>query len=162
MIRKAKITDLGAINTIFNQAVEARHQTAALNPITTEQRLQWYKDHDVDNYPLFVLEVDYQVIGWLSISKYRRGREALRQVAEVSYYLHKDFQGQGYGTKLVDHAVKIAPEFGFRVLVAILLGHNERSIRLLQKFNFEEWGNLPKTVLIDSELYDHCIYGLRL
>ncbi len=162
MLRHAEIKDLESINTIFNQAVKARHQTAALTQISIEQRLYWYHNHDVDNYPLFVLEVDDQVIGWSSISSYRKGREALRQVAEITYYIDKDHQGQGYGTILLEHAVKTAPEYGFKALVAILLGHNARSIKLLKKFKFEEWGNLRKTVLIEGELYDHAFWGLKI
>lgn len=162
MIRLAKISDLDAINTIFNQAVAAKHQTAALTPITKEQRFKWYQEHDVDRYPIFVLEVDKTVIGWYSLGPYRKGREALYHVAEVTYYLHKDFQGMGYGTQLLEHAIQSAPEYGINVLIAILFRHNKASIKLLENFNFEMWGNFPETALIDGKLYDHCFYGLKI
>ena len=145
MIRLAQISDLDAINTIFNQAVAAKHQTAALTPITDEQRLQWYNEHNVDKYPIFVIEIDDEVVGWYSLSPYRKDREALDQVAEVTYYLHKDHQRQGYGTTLLAHAIQTAPKYGINVLIAILFRHNEPSIKLLEKFNFEMWGNFPKT-----------------
>jgi len=162
MIRLAKISDLDAINKIFNQAVAAKHQTAALTPITDEQRLKWYNEHNVDRYPIFVIDTDEQVIGWYSLSPYRKGREALDQVAEVTYYLHKYFQGKGYGTQLLEHAIQTAPEYGINVLIAILFRHNTASIRLLEKFNFKMWGNFPQTALIDGKLYDHCFYGLKI
>lgn len=162
MIRLVKISDLDAINTIFNQAVAVKHQTAALTPITDEQRLKWYNEHNVDKYPIFVIEIDEQIVGWYALSPYRKGREALYHVAEVTYYLHKDHQRKGYGTELLEHAIQTAPEYGINVLIAILFRHNNASIKLLENFNFELWGNFPKTAKIDGKLYDHCFYGLKL
>ena len=162
MIRNADIYDLDAINTIFNQAVKAKHQTAALTPITKEQRLKWYNEHDQNRYPIFVIETEEQVVGWYSLSPYRKGREALDQVVEVTYYLHKDHQRMGYGTKILEHAIKTAPDYGFSVLIAILFRHNKASIKLLEKFKFKLWGNFPETAQIDGKLYDHCFYGLHI
>ena len=44
MIRKAEIKDLTVINEIYNQAVEAEHQTADITPITMGIRQKWYLD----------------------------------------------------------------------------------------------------------------------
>ncbi len=162
MIRLANLADLDAINTIFNQAVEAKHQTAALTPITDKQRLKWFQEHETDRYPIFILEVDNKVIGWYSLSPYRKGREAFDHLAEVTYYLHKDFQRKGYGTKLLNHAINTAPKYSFTMLIAILYGHNTASVRLLEKFNFERWGDFPKIALVDGKYYDHTFYGLKL
>ena len=108
------------------------------------------------------MEIDNKVIGWYSLSPYRKGREALDHVAEVTYYLHKDFQRMGYGTKMLEHAIESAPNYGITILVAILFGHNVASVKLLEKFNFELWGNFPETALIDGKYYDHTFYGLKL
>jgi phosphinothricin acetyltransferase len=162
MIRLVTKYDLDDINKIFNQAVEAKHQTAAQTPISKEQRLKWFQEHDVKNYPIFVIEKEAMIIGWYSLNAYRKGREALEHVAEVTYYLHKDFQRIGYGTILMDHAIITAPLNNIKVLVAILFGHNSASIKLLEKFNFKQWGNLPKVASIDGNLYDPTIYGLKI
>jgi len=162
MFRLATIDDLDSINTIFNQAVEAKHQTAAQTPITKEERLNWFQNHDADKNPIFVLEYDGNIIGWYSLSAYRKNREALDQVAEVTYYLHKDFQRKGYGKSLIEHTIKTAPQYGITALVAILFRHNTASVKLIEKFNFELWGNLPETALIDGKFYDHSIYGLKI
>ena len=61
MIRLAKLSDLDAINEIFNQAVITKHQTAVLSPITKEQSLKWPKEHGVNEYPIFVIELDEKV-----------------------------------------------------------------------------------------------------
>lgn len=162
MIRKAEIKDLEAINIIFNQAVEAKHQTAVKNPITLEMQLKWYLEHNVEKYPLFVLEIYDKIIGWCSLSAYRKGREALRNVAEVSYYIHNKYQGQGYGSMILEFALQVAPMNGFKTIIAVPLGQNIASIKLLECFNFEKWGKLPETAEIDSILYDHYYYGLKI
>jgi len=162
MIRLAKENDIVAINEIYNQAVKAKHQTATLFPISVEEQKTWFEDHDLDKYPIFVVEEENKIVGWCSLSAYRKGRQALSSLAEITYYLHSDFQNQGYGTQIMDYARKVSPSYGFKNLVAILFGHNKASIGLLKKFGFEEWGNMPKTVEIDGKLYDHCYYGLKL
>lgn len=162
MFRLATERDIASINEIYNQAVLAGHQTATLKPISLEMQQAWFEEHHVDQYPIFVIEKDDQVVGWCSLSAYRKGRQALASLAEISYYFHKDYQGQGLGTKMMAFALQKAHEYGFKNLVAILFGHNKASIKLLEKFGFKEWGNMPGTVEIDGALYDHCYYGLKL
>ena len=162
MIRLAKESDIKSINKIYNQAVEAKHQTATLNPLSVEKQKEWFKDHDIKKYPIFVIEKEGVIVGWCSLSAYRKGRQALASLAEISYYFHSDYQGQGLGTQLMEFALITAPNYGFKNLVAILFGHNKASIALLEKFGFKLWGNLPQTAEIDGALYDHCYYGLKL
>ena len=162
MIRVAEKRDLVTINNIYNQAVGAKHQTADITPISIENRKKWYLDHDLENYPIFVLERQNSILGWFSISAYRKGREALNQVAEVSYYVHKDFQRQGIGSIMLKHAIQVAPFYGFETLIAILLEQNNASIKLLEKFDFSRWGVLPKVANFNGKRFDHLYYGLKI
>ena len=57
---------------------------------------------------------------------------------------------------------QLAPDYGFEVLVAILLNKNPASVGLLQKFGFTEWGRMPEIARIDGVLADHLYYGLKL
>ena len=162
MIRKANATDLESINDIYNQAVLHGFQTADTETISLEERTEWFKNHDLENYPVFVVVIDEVVVGWLSLSAYRHGRKALSTLAEISYYVHNNFQGQGIGSELMRFALKVAPEYGFENLVAILLGANAGSIKLLEKFNFKPWGVLPNVARFGDEKVDHLYYGLVL
>ncbi len=162
MIRKAVFDDLGSINEIYNQAIKQKYQTADTSPISMEKRKIWYLNHDTEKYPVFVHVQANQIIGWISLSAYREGRKALETVAEVSYFVHRDFQGKGVGNLLLKTAISKSKEYGFRNLIAILLEPNTRSIKLLEKFNFERWGCMPKIALIDGKEHDHLFYGLRL
>ena len=162
MIRKAEIKDLIAINEIYNQSVKAKHQTADITPISIEMRQKWYFEHEVEKYPVFVIEKQNKIIGWCSLSAYRKGREALKQVTEVSYYLHKNYLRQGFGNKILNYAIQAAADYKFKTIIAILLEQNTASIKLLKKFGFEKWGTLPKVANFDDTKFDHIYYGLKI
>lgn len=159
LIRPAHINDLPAIDEIYNHAISIR-ASADLTPYSELARYDWFKLHEPGKFPVFVAEKDRSVIGWLSFSPYRQGRMALRYTAEISYYLHPGFQRQGLGSQLIEFALHNAPDYGFRVLFAIIMEHNVASIRLLEKFKFEQWGFLPKVADYDGERRGQYYYGI--
>ncbi len=161
-IRLAKIEDLLAMTEIYNQAIERRNCTADMDPFSIDERLPWFRDHQNQEYPLYIYQKDQQVVGYVYLSGYRPGRRAMRQTVEISYYIHNDFQGQGIGTKLLDYAIEKCRELKYKNAVGILLSCNEPSIRLLKKFGFEEWGCLPDIADFDGVLCSHLYYGLKL
>ncbi len=126
------------------------------------QREAWFKVHDPDRFPVFVSVHDELVTGWVSLGPYRSDRQALAHVTEVSYYVDEHERGKGVGSMLMDHAISVAPSFGFSVLIAILLNRNPGSIALLEKFGFTCWGTMPGIAKIDDQLADHLYYGLKL
>ena len=161
-IRKARKEDLPVINDIYNQAVRQRFSTAHLEPVSLEEREQWFAHHDPDRFPVFIAILDGRVLGWVSLGPYREDRQALAHVAEVSYYVDENERGKGYGSALLEFAMHRARDFGFTVLIAILLDKNPASIGLLKKFGFQEWGRMPEIALIDGQKADHLYYGLTL
>jgi L-amino acid N-acyltransferase YncA len=160
-LRAATPSDLMEINMIYNQAVEDRFSTAHLEKVIPEQREKWFRQHDPRRYPVFVLEDQGEVIGWISLSPYRADRQALAHVAEVSYYVHRQHRGKGLGKRLLNHAIEVAPLYGFSVLIAILLGRNQASIGLLEQSGFSRWGNMPGIARVGDEVADHLYYGLK-
>jgi phosphinothricin acetyltransferase len=161
-IRLARQEDLQAINRIYNQAVRQRFCTAHLELVGMEERRQWFRRHDPKRYPVYVALDEGRLVGWISIGPYREGRQALAHVAEVSYYVDEGERGKGVGSALLSYTVRIVSEFGFSVLIAILLDKNPASIGLLHKFGFKEWGRMPGIASIDNQKADHLYYGLLL
>ncbi len=161
-IRPAIKKDLKLIVEIYNQAVITKSSTADINPIKVKDRIKWFKDHNPKKHPIYVAEEEKKIVGWVSLSQYRKKREALRYSAEISYYIHHDYQGQGIGTKLVDFSIKQSKKLGIKNLIAIILEKNIRSIKLLKKFNFEQWGYLPKVADFDGVPCAHIYMGLNL
>ncbi len=161
-IRKIEIADLDAVNEIYNQAVRSKYQTAETEETSLEYRRRWYEEHQLGNYPVFVIEDLGEVEGWVSLSEYRKGRRALRYTSEVSFYVRKDRQGQGIGTQLLKFAIDRAREINIKTLIAILLESNTPSIRLLGKFNFQKWGDMPNVAEFDGIECNHQFFGLRI
>jgi len=161
-IRLAQREDLPAINSIYNQAVRQRYCTAHLEPVSMEWRGQWYDKHDPDHHPVFVADSGNRVLAWISLGAYRSGRQALAHVAEVSYYVDEHERGKGIGTHLMEHAIKVAPDYDFTVLIAILLNKNPASIALLRRYGFSEWGAMPGIAIIEGQTADHIYYGLKI
>lgn len=161
-IRLARRNDLEALVEIYNQAIETKRCTADTETFSVEERLPWFEAHQSVEYPLYVYEIDDKVVGYLYFSGYRPGRKAMRFTAEVSYYIHNDYQRQGIGSKFMEFALKKSKELNYKTLIAILLAWNIPSVKLLEKFGFKEWGHLPNIADFDGKTCSHLYYGLKL
>jgi phosphinothricin acetyltransferase len=133
-----------------------------LTPLEPSDRQQWLEDHVPEKYPVYVAEIDGKVVGWCSLSPYRRGRMALRYTAEISYYVHKDHRRMGIGSALVEHAITQCEKLDNRTLLALLLDVNGPSVKLLEKLGFAKWGHMPNVADFDGRECGHLIYGLRV
>jgi L-amino acid N-acyltransferase YncA len=160
-IRIATHKDLEAINNIYNQAVIGG-QTADITPVSMESRIKWFEGHDERTHPVFVAEENNQIMGWLSFSAYRQGRMGLRHTAEISYYVDTSHRGKGVGSMLVEQALKVAPEYHFKTLFAVILENNNPSIKLVEKNGLEKWGFMPAVAEIKGETLGHLYYGCRI
>lgn len=161
IIRNSSINDLPAIVEIYNQAIIEKNSTADLSPFTTTDKQEWYSQHN-DSYPILVAESNGIVVGWISISPYRKGREALKYTVEVSYYIHKEYRGKGIGDKLLKSILVESKEIGYKTIFAIIFETNIPSIKLLKKNNFEKWGLLKDVVEIDGKIISHLYFGRKL
>lgn len=161
-IRFATEQDWEDLVNIYNQAVDEKFRTANMEHITVETWQDWLKQHSMETYPIFVIEMDSILAGWCSLSPHRPGRAAYRAVAEISYYTHKDYRRRGIADLLVSHALKISPELGFKNLIAVLLDENKASIRLLEKHGFKKWGHLPDIADFETKQCGQYIYGKKI
>ena len=161
-IRTAEITDLPQIIAIYNQAVPTRRSTANTIPWTVESRTYWFNDHEPDKHPIFVAEVNAQVIGWCSLSAYRPGRFALRFTSEISYYIDSNFQHQGVGSKLLSHILQLCPSLGIKNIIAVIIERNEGSKKLMEKLGFEQWAYLPRVLDFDGQEFGEYYFGIRV
>ena len=161
-IRSATLKDYSEIIKIYNHAVDEKFATADTEHITLESRKDWFKQHSPEAYPIYVAEENEEIIGWCSLSPHRPGRKALRTVAEISYYIHKDHRRKGIANNLIKHTIDSAKILHFKNLISILLDKNTVSIHLLEKFGFEKWGHLPEVADFDGVICGQYIYGRKL
>jgi L-amino acid N-acyltransferase YncA len=161
MIRDARDADLEAIVRIYNAAVPGRQATADTEPVSVESRREWLREHDAARHPLWVLERDGRIVGWLSVSKFY-GRPAYAATAELSVYVDPAAQQGGVATALIEHALARASDLRFKTFVGFIFAHNASSVSLFRKFGFEQWGKLPRVAVLDSVERDLLIFGRRL
>jgi len=162
MIRHANLADLPALVLIYNEAIAARFATGDLKPVTVDSRRDWFLEHEPTQHPLYVWEEAGEILGWCSLSAYRRGRAALRFTAEISYYVRADSQRRGIASRLVEHSIAACPSLQIKTLFAIVLEPNMRSCALLEKLGFGRWGFLPNVADFDGQECGHVYYGRRV
>ncbi|MDY6940668.1 MAG: N-acetyltransferase family protein [Cyanobacteriota bacterium] len=160
-IRDATLDDLSAIVEIYNAAIPGRMATADTEPISVDSRLSWYRKHCTSDLPLWVLEVDGTVAGWLSLEEFY-GRPAYRATAEVSIYIAPAYQKQGWGQRLLGAAIGRGHGLGINTLIGFIFAHNVPSLRLFEQYSFREWGYLPRVAELDGVARDLIILGRRL
>lgn len=157
-IRDAVEDDLADIIEIFNVAVATRKATAVLEPVTSAERRPWLLEHSPEHYPLWVVEIEKRVAGWLSFHPFMP-RSAYRGTAEISVYVHEDFHRHGIARHLLEKAVTRAPELEITALIGLILGHNTASLELFASLGFERWGLLPHVTRLEGVERDIVIVG---
>lgn len=160
-IRDANRSDLKTIVDIYNTTIASRMVTADLEPITEENRVQWFHDHSPTFRPLWVVEDQGSICAWVSFQSFY-GRPAYHATAEISIYIHPDFRGRKLGKYLIQKAIDACPSLNIKTLLGFIFGHNEPSIKLFTRFGFEKWAHLPNVAELDGVERDLLILGKRI
>ncbi len=160
-IRHATDVDLPTIVAIYNAAIPSRMATADLEPVSVESRLAWFKGRSPSQRPLWVIDIEGTIAGWLSFQSFY-GRPAYNRTAEISIYIASSFHRRGLGRQLLAQAISESPNLGIKTLIGFIFAHNQPSLKLFETFGFEVWGNLPKVAELDGVERDLVIMGLRI
>jgi [ribosomal protein S5]-alanine N-acetyltransferase len=110
-------------------------------------------------YPFLLFrEADDVVLGGLTFGQVKRG---VAQSTTLGYWMGQPFAGQGW----MSRAVRSATSFAFATLrlhriEAACLPHNEASIRLLTRTNFQEEGLARSFLRINGVWQDHVLFAL--
>ena len=160
-IRDAVVADLPAIIDIYNAAIATRMSTAQLEPVTVESRRRWLTEHSPDRHPFWVMEVDGQVAGWLTIKSFLP-RCAYRGTAELSVYVDQKFRRRGIARSLLEEAIARAPSLEITAVVGLIFAHNAPSLKLFEQLGFSRWGLLPRVALLDGAHRDLTILGRQV
>ena len=157
-IRDAVEADLPAIIDIYNAAIATRMSTAQLEPVTVESRRRWLTEHSPDRHPFWVMEIDGQIAGWLTLKSFLP-RCAYSGTAELSVYVDQKFRRRGVARTLLTEAIARAPQLEITAMVGLIFAHNEASLRLFEQLRFGRWGLLPRVALLDGVERDLMILG---
>ena len=161
LIRDAREGDLPAIVAIYNSTVPGRMVTADTEPVTVDSRRLWFREHSPGSRPLWVVEEKGEILAWLSFQSFY-GRPAYRATAELSIYVSESSRKCGLGSMLLEKAIAECPRLGVMTLLGFIFGHNEPSLRLFEKYGFEQWGFYPRIAELDGIERDLVIVGRKI
>jgi phosphinothricin acetyltransferase len=129
--------------------------------VTVESRVPWFEAHPPGRRPIWVVELDGRIAGWLSLSTFY-GRPAYDKTVEVSVYVHESFRRRGLGSYFLSQALAHAPSIGVETLLGFVFAHNLGSLALFEHFGFERWGELPQVAELDGVPRHVVILGRRV
>jgi phosphinothricin acetyltransferase len=161
VVRDAVEADLPAIVAIYNETIPGRMVTADTEPVSIESRQPWFRAHNPQRRPLWVMLDGNHVCAWLSLNSFY-GRPAYFPTAEVSLYVAESHRRRGIGRDLLQRIITHAPQCEVRTLLGFIWAHNEPSLRLFQAYGFDSWGHLPRVAVLDGIERDLIILGRRL
>jgi L-amino acid N-acyltransferase YncA len=93
-----------------------------------------------ERFKAYVTLDDDLVCGYSFLAPYKK-REAYDSTAEITVYLEPEYIGRGIGSLTLGFLEKVAVEKGFHVLLAVICGENDQSIKLFSKNGFEKCGH---------------------
>ncbi len=159
--RDATAGDLPRIVEIYNSTIASRMVTADTEPVSVSSRQKWFEEHHADKRPLWVVEKDNQMVGWVSFQSFY-GRPAYDATVEISIYLDPQHRGKGLGKEILQYSIDRAPQFGVKTLLGFIFAHNEPSLKLFHHFGFEDWGTLPNIASLEGQERGLIIVGKRI
>jgi L-amino acid N-acyltransferase YncA len=159
--RSATLNDLREIVDIYNSTVSSCMVTADTKPVSVESKLNWFHEHNEGKRPLWVVENEKGIIGWVSFSSFY-GRPAYDNTAEVSIYLLTTERGKGIGKEVLKHVIDQCEKLGIKTLLGYIFAHNEPSLKLFRSFGFSEWAKLPNIAVLDGVERSLVIVGKRV
>lgn len=138
-IREAVESDLGDILTIYNDAILNTTSVYNYKPHTLAMRQEWFRQKQQEGLPVWVAELNSQVIGFSTYGPFRPWA-AYKYTVEISVYIHPEHQGRGVARLLYPVLLESARQQQVHAVVAGIDATNEASIRLHQRFGFTEAG----------------------
>lgn len=154
VIRTAEEKDMPELLDIYNYEVEHGLATFDLNPKTMEERLVWFREHNVGNHPLIVAEEDGKVVGYASLSSYRP-KEAYSATVELSVYIDKEYRRRGIAGELAYAILETAKERDdIHTVISVITGGNEASIRLHERLGFIHCGTIREVGVKFGKMLD--------
>jgi L-amino acid N-acyltransferase YncA len=142
LIRPANESDVPAILVIYNQIVAT--STAIYNdqPVTLEDRLNWFHSRMKSGYPVLVATVPStnsvtdQIAGFASFGDFRSW-PGYRFSVEHTVHIDQAHRGRGIGKQLLLALIPLAHQLGKHAMVGAVDAENPISIHLHESLGFE-------------------------
>jgi L-amino acid N-acyltransferase YncA len=161
-IRDATEADLPAIVDIYNQSIPGGTSTADTAPVAVADRIEWFRRFDPVRRPLWVAEIDGEIVAWIGLTSFYHGRPAYDATAEVSTYIATAHRRKGIGTALKKGMIEACPKFGVTTLLSFHFDHNEATRKMNAALGFVPMGHLPEIAVVQGVGRGLVISALRI
>lgn len=131
--------DFDFIKEIYDHYILSSTSTYYTEEITIAE-LKSFIPFGEEKYSSYVIWDEEGPCGFCYFSRYKK-RQAYDRTAEVSVYLRPAKTGQGIGTQTLGFLEEKAEKEGIKVLIAIISGDNESSIRLFERCGYAKCGH---------------------
>jgi L-amino acid N-acyltransferase len=135
--RIATENDLLQMLNIYNEIIANTTAVFQYDPHTLEMRKEWFAQKQKDGFPVFVAELDNEVLGFSTIGAFRNW-QAYAYSVENSVYVRSDQRGKGIGKLLLKETIDAAKQIGMHTIIAGIDACNEASIAMHKQFGFVE------------------------
>lgn len=159
-IRQANHADLADINAIYNYCIAHSTCVWETQPCSESEREAWHAEHG-QAMPVLVAESDNRIVGWGALGSFRAAYTTAGTL-EDSIYVHHDFHRQKIGSRLLAALIEAARRMGLRSLLANISADQTPSIRLHEKFGFEQVAHLQDVGQKFNQRFDAVYLQLRL
>jgi phosphinothricin acetyltransferase len=123
---------------IYNEALLTTNAHYYSEPVSLIERKKWFHAHG-DKHPVYVAEIETQIIGWASLTRWS-AHPAFEDSVESSVYIHKNYRGKGLGKVLLKKIIEVGSKTGIHTIIARILEGNPGSIKIHGELGFEHIG----------------------
>ena len=159
-IRPAKPADLADINAIYNHYIAHSTCVWTTQPCSESERKAWYEEHG-QTMPVLVAEFAGHIVGWGALGSFRAAYTAAGTL-EDSIYVHHDFHRRKIGSRLLEALIEAARRMGLRSILANISADQTPSIRLHEKFGFQQVAHLRQVGMKFDRRFDAVYLQLLL
>jgi L-amino acid N-acyltransferase YncA len=133
--------DLAGLLAIYNDVIATSTAVYADQPVTLEDRRQWWQARRAQGYPVLVARDAHGVAGFASFGDFRAW-PGYRYSVEHSVHVRPGGRGRGAGTLLLQSLFPRAAALGKHVMIAGVDADNAASVRFHERLGFEACGRL--------------------
>ena len=160
MIRPVHINDAPALLDIYNYYVLNTTVTFDIKALS----IDIFKDkinQINEDYPFIVFEEDNEILGFAYGSRFRP-KPAYNYVAESTVYVKYTAHGKQIGSKLYAELIAQLKQTNLHTVLGVLTIPNEASIKLHEKFGFEQVAHLKEVGLKFGKWQNVGVWQLKL
>jgi L-amino acid N-acyltransferase YncA len=131
--------DFEIIKEIYDYYIEHSTATYYTEKIAIEELKSFIPCQD-KKYKSYLIRSENECCGFCYLSAYKK-RQAYDRTAEISIYLKVGYTGKGIGNIALPYLEKVARYNGISVLIGIISGDNENSIKLFGRNGYKKCGH---------------------